>query len=98
MRYIEDIQQIHIELTRDDGDILVVCSLLDKLCFLMVDWVCARASQGRISSRDAVVRRQRLYGQTCRAYSLEKLDERTNERCLFVHFRRDNHSTLKTFK
>ncbi len=40
MRYIEDIQQIHIDLTRDDGDILVVCSLLDKLCFLMVDWVC----------------------------------------------------------
>ena len=39
MRYIEDIQQIHIELTRDDSDILVVCSLLDKLCFLMVDWV-----------------------------------------------------------
>ena len=38
MRYIEDIQQIHIDLTRDDGDILVVCSLLDKLCFLMVDW------------------------------------------------------------
>jgi hypothetical protein len=40
VRYIEDIQQIHIDLTRDDGDILVVCSLLDKLCFLMVDWVC----------------------------------------------------------
>jgi hypothetical protein len=39
MRYIEDIQHIHIDLTRDDGDILVVCSLLDKLCFLMVDWV-----------------------------------------------------------
>lgn len=38
VRYIEDIQQIHIDLTRDDGDILVVCSLLDKLCFLMVDW------------------------------------------------------------
>jgi len=38
IRYIEDIQQIHIDLTRDDGDILVVCSLLDKLCFLMVDW------------------------------------------------------------
>jgi hypothetical protein len=38
VRYIEDIQQIHVDLTRDDGDILVVCSLLDKLCFLMVDW------------------------------------------------------------
>ncbi|CAF0742075.1 unnamed protein product [Adineta steineri] len=38
VRYIEDIQQIHIDLTREDGDILVVCSLLDKLCFLMVDW------------------------------------------------------------
>lgn len=38
VRYIEDIQQIHIDLTRDDGDILIVCSLLDKLCFLMVDW------------------------------------------------------------
>lgn len=42
MRYIEDIQQIHIDLTREDGDILVVCSLLDKLCFLMVDWVCSK--------------------------------------------------------
>ena len=40
MRYIEDIQQIHVDLSREDGDILVVCSLLDKLCFLMVDWVC----------------------------------------------------------
>jgi nuclear receptor subfamily 5 group A protein 2 len=38
VRYIEDIQQIHVDLTREDGDILVVCSLLDKLCFLMVDW------------------------------------------------------------
>ncbi|CAF3188848.1 unnamed protein product [Rotaria socialis] len=38
VRYIEDIQQIHVDLARDDGDILVVCSLLDKLCFLMVDW------------------------------------------------------------
>ena len=27
-----------MDLTREDGDILVVCSLLDKLCFLMVDW------------------------------------------------------------
>jgi hypothetical protein len=38
VRYIEDIQQIHVDLTREDGDILIVCSLLDKLCFLMVDW------------------------------------------------------------
>jgi len=38
VRYIEDIQHIQVDLTRDDGDILVVCSLLDKLCFLMVDW------------------------------------------------------------
>ena len=42
VRYIEDIQQIHIDLNRDGGDILVVCSLLDKLCFLMVDWVCQK--------------------------------------------------------
>ncbi len=31
-----------MDLTREDGDILVVCSLLDKLCFLMVDWVCRK--------------------------------------------------------
>lgn len=47
MRYIEDIQQIQVDLTRDDGDILVVCSLLDKLCFLMVDWVGEDEARGK---------------------------------------------------